>query len=117
MFIREGRKLAVFCAIAKLCLFLTKITGFLVGGLIGLAALLAGRISVRSTILAAVLFLAVLAILELNGHMMTAYLADIARLVALNEEALLPRFLTVMSGKLDVILPSGLLVLAFSGST
>ncbi|WP_032451004.1 hypothetical protein [Brucella ovis] len=112
MFIREGRKLAVFCAIAMLCLFLTKITGFLVGGLIGLAALLAGRISVRSTILAAVLFLAVLAILELNGHMMTAYLADIARLVALNEEALLPRFLTVMSGKLDVILPSGLLVLA-----
>ncbi len=111
MFIREGRKLAVFCMATMLCLFLTKITGFLVGGLIGLTALLAGRISVRSTILATVMFLAALVLLELNGHMITAYLADIARLIALNEEALLPRFLTVMSGKLDVILPSGLLVL------
>src|SRR5690606_15534849 len=39
------------------------------------------------------------------------YIRDIATLIALNEEALLPRFLTVISLKLDVILPAAILVL------
>ncbi|WP_353413063.1 hypothetical protein [Brucella sp. NBRC 12953] len=111
IFMPNSRKLALFCAAAMLCLFLTKITGFLVGGLFGFTALLAGRISVSNALIAIVAALVVLAGLELNGHMISAYLADIGQLLVLNEAALLPRFLTVISGKLDVILPAGVLVL------
>ena len=111
MFIANGRKLAAFCAVAMLALFLTKITGFLVGGLFGLTALLAGRLSIKTVLLAAAMTLIGVAALELNGHMISAYLADIEQLVALNEDALLPRFLTVLSGKLDVVLPTAILVL------
>lgn len=108
---RDGRRLALFCAAAMLALFLTKITGFLVGGLFGLAALLAGRIALRNVVIAAVVFIAVLLLLELNGRMISAYLGDIAMLVGLNEGAMLPRFLTVLSLKLDVVLPAALLTL------
>ncbi|WP_422718099.1 hypothetical protein [Falsochrobactrum tianjinense] len=111
MFLRDGRKLALFCALAMLCLFLTKITGFLVGGLFGLTALLAGRISVKSVLIAAVITVVGLLVLEMNGHMISAYIDSIVRLVAANDDVLLPRFLTVMSGKLDVILPASLLIL------
>lgn len=111
MFVANGRKLAAFCAVAMLALFLTKITGFLVGGLFGLTALLAGRISIRNIVLAAVIALIALGALELNSHMISAYIADIQQLLALNQGALLPRFLTVVSGKLDVILPAAILVL------
>ncbi|WP_414600361.1 hypothetical protein [Brucella pseudogrignonensis] len=111
IFIPNGRKLALLCAATMLCLFLTKITGFLVGGLFGFTALLAGRISVINVLIAIIAALVVLAGLELNGHMISAYLADIGQLLVLNEAALLPRFLTVISGKLDVILPAGVLVL------
>jgi hypothetical protein len=52
MFMRDSAKLALFCAAAMVALFLMKITGFLAGGLFGLAALLAGRISVRHVLLA-----------------------------------------------------------------
>ncbi|MGW6778005.1 hypothetical protein ACWF50_08105 [Brucella pseudogrignonensis] len=111
IFMPNGRKLALFCAATMLCLFLTKITGFLVGGLFGFTALLAGRISIFNILIAIIAALLVLAGLELNGHMISAYLADIGQLLVLNEAALLPRFLTVISGKLDVILPAGVLVL------
>ncbi len=92
MFIADGRKLAAFCAITMLALFLTKITGFLVGGLFGLTALLAGRLSIKTALIAAAITLIGLATLELNGHMISAYLVDIEQLLILNEGALLPRF-------------------------
>lgn len=111
MFMRDGAKLALFCAAAMVALFLMKITGFLAGGLFGLAALLAGRISVRHVLLATVVASAALSVLELHNGIIGAYLRDIATLLALNEEALLPRFLTVISLKLDVILPASILVL------
>lgn len=111
MFIADSRKLAAFCAVAMLALFLTKITGFLVGGLFGLTALLAGRISVKHVLIAGTIFLVGLAALELNAGMVSAYVTEIGQLIALNEGALLPRFLTVVSGKLDVILPAAILVL------
>jgi len=111
IFMKNGRKLALFCAATMLCLFLTKVTGFLVGGLLGLAALLAGRISIANVVIATLAALGILAALEINNHMISAYIASICQLIALNEAALLPRFLTVVSGKLDVILPAGILVL------
>lgn len=112
MFMRDGAKLALFCAAAMLALFLMKITGFLAGGLFGLAALLAGRISIRSVVLAAMTAITALLALELNNGIISAYVRDITTLIALNEEALLPRFLTVISLKLDVIVPAAVLVLA-----
>lgn len=111
LFMRDKRRLAAFCATVMLCLFMMKITGFLVGGLFGLVALLARRISVRHVILTAIFYVAALLVLELNRHMTTAYIAVIAQLIGLNENAILPRFLTVMSAKVDLIVPAGLLVL------
>ncbi len=111
MFMRDSAKLALFCAAAMVALFLMKITGFLAGGLFGLAALLAGRISVRHVLQATAVASAALSVLELHNGIIGAYLRDIATLLALNEEALLPRFLTVISLKLDVILPASILFL------
>ncbi|MDH4415576.1 MAG: hypothetical protein QE484_19910 [Rhizobium sp.] len=111
VFMRGGPRFALFCALAMLALFLTKITGFLVGGLIGLGAVLAGRLSLANLALAALAFLLPLVVIELGNGMVSAYLKDILDLVAMNQDALLPRFLTVASGKLDVLLPAGLLLL------
>lgn len=111
LFMRNGAKLALFCAAVMLALFLMKVTGFLAGGLFGLAALLAGRISIRNVLLAAAITVAFLFVLELYNGIIGGYIRDIASLIALNEEALLPRFLTVISLKLDVILPATILVL------
>ncbi|WP_348644561.1 hypothetical protein [Rhizobium sp. AQ_MP] len=111
VFMRGGPRFALFCAIAMLALFLTKITGFLVGGLIGLGALLAGRISIGNLALAAIAFLLPLVAIELGTGMISAYIKDILALIAMNQDALLPRFLTVASGKLDVLMPAGLLLL------
>ncbi|MBR7653153.1 hypothetical protein KCX83_12560 [Brucella oryzae] len=112
LFMRNGTKLALFCAAVMLALFLMKVTGFLAGGLFGLAVLLAGRISIRNVLLAAAATAAFLLALELHNGIISGYIHDIATLVTLNEEALLPRFLTVISLKLDVILPTAILVLA-----
>ncbi|RCS25877.1 hypothetical protein DUT91_00890 [Phyllobacterium salinisoli] len=114
MFVKDGRRLAIICGLAMLALFLIKATGFLAGGLIGLLALLSGRISWRSVVLAGAIFLAALICLEFNGRMITAYLDEIALLIGMNEEALLPRFLTVLSTDLDIILAGGVLVLALA---
>lgn len=111
VFMRGGPRFALFCALAMLALFLTKITGFLVGGLIGLGALLAGRISLGNLVLAAIAFLLPLVVIELGTGMISAYIRDILDLIAMNQDALLPRFLTVASGKLDVLMPAGLLLL------
>lgn len=111
VFMRGGPRFALFCALAMLALFLTKITGFLVGGLIGLGAVLAGRVSLGNLILAAIAFLLPLVAIELGTGMISAYIRDILDLIAMNQDALLPRFLTVASGKLDVLMPAGLLLL------
>ncbi len=111
VFLKDGRRMAVLIAAAMLALFLTKVTGFLVGGLFCLLALLAGRISLRYCILAVLLFLIPLGIAELMSGFVSAYIRDIIELAGINEDSLLPRFLTVASLKLDVLLPAGLLAL------
>jgi hypothetical protein len=111
IFVKDSRRLAILCGLTMLALFLIKITGFLAGGLIGLLALLSGRISWRSVLTAGVVFLVPLACLELNGHMITAYLSGIATLLRLNETELLRPILTVISFDLDIILAG--VVLAF----
>ncbi|WP_420962798.1 hypothetical protein [Brucella sp. IR073] len=112
MFVKDGRRLAIVCGLTMLALFLLKITGFLAGGLIGLLALLSGRISWRSVLIAGIIFVAALACIELNGHMVTAYIRDIAILVGLNESILARRFLTALSADLDIIL-AGIVLVGF----
>jgi hypothetical protein len=109
LFLKSGRKLAWFCALAMLALFLTKITAFLAGGMIGLFALLAGRIAPRHVALAAVIFLVPLAISEFTVHFVSSYLGSIAQLVGLNEGGWVSRVLTVVSAKLNVLLPLGVM--------
>ncbi|TDQ35009.1 hypothetical protein [Phyllobacterium brassicacearum] len=111
IFLPAGRKLAVVAALTMLALFLTKVTGFLAGGLIGLFAIFAGRFKWRHVLLAACIFALAILPLELNNGMISAYLKSIAVLVGKNEGLLLSRFLTVFSIKLDVILGAASLVL------
>jgi hypothetical protein len=111
VFLPSGRRLALIAALTMLALFLTKITGFLAGGLIGLFAILAGRFMWRHVLFAASIFSLVLLALELNHGMISAYLKSIATLVAMNEGLLLSRFLTVFSIKLDVIIAAAALIL------
>ncbi|WP_246663447.1 hypothetical protein [Phyllobacterium endophyticum] len=111
VFLPAGRKLAVVAALSMLALFFTKITGFVAGGMIGLFAIFARRFMWRQAFLALFIFAAALVLLELNGGMVSAYLESIASLVRLNESLLLPRFLTVFSIKLDVILAAAALIL------
>jgi hypothetical protein len=111
VFLPSGRKLAIIAALTMLALFLTKITGFLAGGLIGLFAILAGRFMWRHVLEAAGIFALALLALELNHRMISAYIESIVALVGMNESLLLPRFLTVFSIKLDVILAAASLIL------
>ncbi|MEP7454780.1 hypothetical protein [Phyllobacterium sp. SB3] len=111
IFMPRGRALAIVAALTMLALFLTKITGFLAGGLIGLYAVITGRFLLRHLLLALAVFVVALAGLELNNSMISAYIASIITLVNLNEGLLIPRFLTVFSIKLDVILAAASLIL------
>jgi hypothetical protein len=111
-FLPNSRKLAVVAALTMLALFLTKITGFLAGGPIGLFAIFAGRLKWRYVLLAAGIFALVLLALELNHGMISAYLKSIIALIGMNKGLLLPRFLTVFSAKLDVI-AAGLILFLF----
>lgn len=111
VFLKNGRRMAMFVAAVMLALFLTKLTGFLVGGLFCLLALLSGRISLRNCLLTAVLFLIPLAIIQLACGFTSSYIRDIMQLATMNEGTLLSRFLTVASLKLDVLIPAGILVL------
>lgn len=107
VFLKDGRKLAGFVAVVMLALFLSKITAFLSAGILALLALLAGRISIRNVLISIVLFALPLVVAEISTRFVSIYLGDIAQLVVLNEGSLLSRLLTVISSKLDVILPAG----------
>jgi hypothetical protein len=114
IFLPRGRGLAAVAALTMLALFFTKITGFLAGGLIGLYAVLSGRFLLRHLLLSLVVFMVILAGLELNNGMVSAYIANIIALVSLNEGLLISRFLTVFSNKLDVVLAAaGLIIFLF----
>ena len=95
----ERRAGLVVFAIAWCCtaLFLLKITGFVTAGLICLLALGAGRISLRAGMLAAAIFAAVLAVLEVATGLVSHYILDILSLVKLNEGGLAGRLLQAAS--------------------
>ncbi len=105
LFVEDRRSLGVVVAGAMLALFLTKITGFVSGGLLCLFAFAAGRLPFRVAGLAALGFAAALALLEATLGLVGAYGRSVAALVAMNEGALLPRFLQAGSIHVAVLAP------------
>lgn len=109
LFLKDARKLAGFCAMAMLALFLTKITAFMAGGMIGLLAVLAGRLKWRDVAVAGIVFAVPLALAEVVAGFSSAYISSIVELVGLNEDGLFRRIVNAGSSKLDVGLPLGLI--------
>ncbi|WP_156421402.1 hypothetical protein [Aureimonas sp. AU40] len=95
----ERRAGLLLFAIAWCCtaLFLLKITGFIVAGLICLLAFAAGRVPLRVALGAVACFLLVLAGLELRFALVSRYILDIAALVRLNEGGLASRLVQAAS--------------------
>jgi hypothetical protein len=107
-----SRQLAsVLCVVLLVALFLTKITAFLVGLGLLIHATLAGRLHLRAFLLAAGVAAAGFGALDLSTGLIRHYVADVIELVGMNTGFLLPRFMTVLSTKLDVVAPAGLLAL------
>jgi hypothetical protein len=113
IFVRSPRLLCVLVTVSMLALFFGKITGAVAGALLCLFALLAGRLSFRQAIVAALGFFAALAVVQFATGLVSNYLADIFSLVAMNDETLAPRFAQAASLNFGV-LASGLLLAAVS---
>jgi hypothetical protein len=111
LFVRGRVTQAILLAILLTALFLSKITGFAVGGLIVAFAFVAGRIPIRTALAVALAFVAVLAGLQAAGGITIAYLAEIRLLLSENSGSIASRFFTVASQYFDVLAPAGLLVL------
>ncbi len=108
----EDRAKATAIAMALLAtLFMLKVTGFVVGLLLVLHAALAGRIGLRSGLVSAVAIGAVFALVQWQTGLISAYIRDILHLIGMNTGSLLPRILTVLSSKFDVIAAAGTLTL------
>jgi hypothetical protein len=108
----EDRAKATGIAMALLAaLFMLKVTGFVVGALLVLHAVLAGQIRLRSGLVSAVAVGAVFALVQWQTGLISAYVRDIVHLIGMNTGSLLPRILTVLSSKFDVIAAAGTLTL------
>ena len=102
---------------AMLALFLTKITGFAVGGLLCAFAFLAGRVKLRSALWIVFWFALPLAFLELFTGMVSAYGNDVLTLLFMNDDGLFGRLLQSASMHFGVFASGTLLaaVLLFLG--
>jgi len=103
LYVRNQWILAVIVAVAVTALFFLKITGFIAAGLICLFAFMAGRLSFRYALAAAIAFVVALGASELVCGMVTAYIADIEALVKTNSQTLLPRILQSISINIDIL--------------
>lgn len=116
LFMRSTWIQGVVIGLAMTALFTIKITAFLAAGLFCAYALLSGKISVLSTIIAVVLSAIILAITELTTGMISAYIADIFALIAGNDESLLGRLLQGAARTFGIGAPAALvgLILLFT---
>lgn len=103
VFVRDRRLLTALIVVTMTALFFLKITGFVAGGIIAAYALLSGRVTLTSALACTFAFLAFLAALELKDGIVSHYVGDIARLVAMNKGTLLPRFLQATSLNFGVV--------------
>ncbi|MFD2237311.1 hypothetical protein [Aureimonas populi] len=110
VFVEGRRTLLAVVAWCCLSLFLLKITGFLAAGLLCAYALAAGRVSWRIALGCAAIFLAALGALELSLRLPSAYLADIAALVKLNEGSIARRFVQAASIHFGIVGPGAILL-------
>jgi hypothetical protein len=92
-------------------MFMTKITGLAIGLGLMVHAAFAGRLSWRGGIAGAVIVAVPLTYLQARYGLIAAYVEDIVQLVGVNTGSLLPRVLTVLSTKFDVVGAAGLLIL------
>jgi hypothetical protein len=108
----ERRGLAAALAVILLgALFMTKVTGLAVGFGIVIHAALAGRLAWRGAAIGGALAAAALVAVQARYGLVSAYVEDIVQIVGVNTGALLPRILTVLSTKFDVVAAAGLLIL------
>lgn len=103
VFVRDRRLLAFLIVATMTALFFLKITGFVAGGVIAVYALLCGRVSLKQAVLSALAFLGILAALEWPAGIVSQYIIDIARLVGMNGDTLLPRFLQATSLNFGIV--------------
>ncbi|KAB0681905.1 hypothetical protein [Aureimonas leprariae] len=109
VFCEGTRRMGVVVAGAMLALFLTKITGFIAGGLLCALAFVAGRVRLSTTVAAVLAFAGALMLLEAQTGVVGAYLRDIEMLVVMNQGGILGRFLQAASVHFGVLLPCLLL--------
>jgi hypothetical protein len=110
VFLRERRLVVIILVWTMLALLFLKVTGFLAGGLIAFFALLAGRLELRQTLVAAGVACLALLTLELGSGMVSAYVESIVALIAINAGSILPRFLQAGSLHLDIVAAGSALV-------
>ncbi|MFM9975827.1 MAG: hypothetical protein ACKVON_14790 [Beijerinckiaceae bacterium] len=110
LFVSNKTLASVLTVIILVILLLTKVTGFVVGLGLLIHGLVAGRISLRATCATLVIAMLILGGLDWNTGLVRNYTADVIQLVRMNTSFLLPRILTVLSLKFNVILPAVLLI-------
>ncbi|MFE0015369.1 hypothetical protein ACFWXH_11030 [Mesorhizobium sp. NPDC059054] len=110
-FVRDRRLLVGLIAICMGSLFFLKITGFLAAGMICAYALIAGRVTLRDALIVAVVFMAIIAGMEVSSGMVDRYVDDILMLISLNSGSLLPRILQASSLSFGIVGSAGALVL------
>lgn len=111
-FVRDRRLLAGIIAVCMGSLFFVKITGFLAAGMICAYALIAGRVTLRDALIAAVAFMAIIAGMEVSSGLVGSYINDIIVLIGLNSGTLSPRLLRAVSQNFGVVLATTALVAA-----
>ncbi|WP_457583135.1 hypothetical protein [Ensifer canadensis] len=117
IYVRSPQILIVVAAGAMIALLFVKVTGAVAGVILCLTAFAAGRLGLRSAVIAALIFFGILAAIELSLGAVSAYVADILALLDVNDGILLARLLQAASLNAGLLLPAGILCLTlfFSG--
>jgi hypothetical protein len=113
LFVRGQKAMWVIVTLLMTAAFFLKITVFLVGGLICLLGLLAGRIAIKTAIAGALAFSAAVGLAEIATGIVSGYLDDIAVLASMNSGGLVDRYLQGTSRTVGTVLP----VLALAAAT
>jgi len=117
LFVADRAKASWIAALLLAAMLMVKVTGFVVGALLVAHALLAGRLCAKHGLAAAAAAAAALAFAEWRYGLVGAYAADILQLARANTGSLLPRVLTVLSTRFDVVAAAAALALVAAWRT
>lgn len=107
----EKRALATALGVVLLGLmFMTKVTGLVIGIGLMIHAACAGRLSWRGAAIGLVIVAVPLAYFQLRYGLVVAYVEDIIQIISVNTGVLLPRVLTVLSTKFGAVGAAVLLI-------